>query len=176
MMWNRCANLLGMILIGAALAAVPSVPVVVSYVGGSAILGFIENERYFVNPGHSMPIVEVSESTWWTVYWVEMLCPWSGLVPGFAGLYLAGRGKEPNETPLPDQMPRWVLYACMVAAGITVGGTLLFWFATRTPWATMIVGWMLVWICGGTVGHLYARSLRQKSVVGPDAPPDPARR
>ena len=172
-MWRSCKSLFSAILIGAALAALPSVPIVESYVGGSAVHGLVDNERYFVNPSHGRPIVEVSKSTWWTVYWAERLWPWSALVLGFAGLYLAGDRKELNGMPAnpPAEMPPWVLYACMVAAVITVGGTLLCWIATRTPWVTMIVGWILVLISGGTVGHLYARSLTQNAATESDDPP-----
>jgi hypothetical protein len=172
-MWRWCAYLFGVMLIGVALAAVPSVAVVESYVGGSAVHGSVEDGRYFVNPVHGRPIAEVSGSTWRTVYWVERLWPWSALVPGLAGLFLAGYGKGPNWKPPPvphAEMPPWVLRACLACAGITVGGTLLGWFATRTPWATMLVGWILICICGGTVGRLYSRSLRQQSAAAPGAP------
>jgi hypothetical protein len=66
-MWRRCAFLSGVLLIGVAIAAVPSGAVVESYVGGSAVHGFVEDGRYFVDPKHGQPVVEVSESTWRTV-------------------------------------------------------------------------------------------------------------
>jgi hypothetical protein len=178
-MWRRCAYWSGVVLIAVALAAVPSVAIVPSYAGGSAVDGYVEEGQYFVNPSHGRPIAEVSESTWRAAYWVERLWPFSALVPGLIGLFLTGYGKGPNWKPPPvphAEPPPWVLWACLVCAGITVGGTLLFWFATRTPWVTMLVGWILICLCGGTVGSLYSRALRQQSTAEPDAVPDPARR
>ena len=175
-MGRRCVYLFGVMLIGVALAAVPSAAVVESYVGGSAVHGSVEDGRYFVNPGHGRPIAEVSEATWRTVYWVECLWPISALVPGLIGLSFVACAKGPNWKPppvLPAEPPPWVLWACLVCAWITVGGTLLCWFATRTPWVTILVGWILICLCGGTVGRLYLRSLRQQSTAEPDATPDP---
>ena len=77
--------MLGMLLIGVAIAAVPSGMIVESFVGGSAVHGHVEDGHYFVNPGHGRPIVEVSATTWRTVYWVERLWPFSILVPGLDG-------------------------------------------------------------------------------------------
>ena len=171
-MWRWCAYLFGVALIAVAVAALPSPMIVESYVGGSAVHGSVEDGRYFVNPGHGRPVAEVSESTWRAVYWVERLWPFSALVPGFAGLFLTGYGKGPNWKPLavpPAEPPPWVLWACLVGAGITVAGTLLFWFATRTPWATMLVGWILSCLCCGTVAWLWFRSLRQQQTAEPGA-------
>src|SRR5687767_15939687 len=92
-MWRWCLYLFGVVLIAVALAAVPSMMIVESYVGGSATHGYVEEGRYFVNPGHGRPIVEVSESTWRTVYWVERSWPWSILIPGLIGLLLTACGK-----------------------------------------------------------------------------------
>lgn len=176
-MLRRCAYFSGVMLIGVALGALPSVPIVESYVGGSAVHGSVEDGRYFVNPVHGRPIVEVSESTWWTVYWIERLCPWSIFVPGLVGLFLTGYGKGPNSKPPPippAQLPHWVLRACLVCTGIIVGGSLLCWFATRTPWVVMLVGYVLVCMCVGTIVLLYSRSLRQQSTPELDPANDPA--
>jgi hypothetical protein len=176
-MGRRCAYWSGVLLIAVALAAVPSLPVVESYVGGSAVHGSVEEGRYFVNPGHGRPIVEVSESTWRTVYRVERLSPWSALVPGLMGMLLTTYGRGPNGKPSvpPAELPPWVLWTCLAAAGITVGGALLCWFATRTPWVVMLVGWVLCCVSGGTVAGLYSRSLRQQSIPEPDTAPDTTR-
>ena len=178
-MWRRCAYLSGVLLIGVALAAVPSGAVVMSYVGGSAIDGHVEDGRYFVNPSHGRPIVEVSESTWRTVYWVERLWPFSVLVPGLIGLFLTGYGKEPSWKPPPVPLaepPPWVLWACLVSGWITIAGTWLFWVVVRVPWATMLVGWILICVNGGAVAWWYFRFLREQSTAEPDAAPDPARK
>jgi hypothetical protein len=169
------AHLFGVVLIGVALAAVPSVAIVPSYVGGSAVDGYVEDGRYFVNPGHGRPITQVSESTWRVAYWVERLWPWSAWIPGLIGLFLTTSKSGPNRKPPPippAEPPPWVLWACLVSTGITLGGTGLCWVATRAPWAVMLVGWILVCICCGTVGWLYSRSLRQQSAAAPDAAPD----
>lgn len=163
-MWRRCAFFTGILLIGAALAALPSLPVVESYVGGSAVHGSVEDGHYFVNPGHSMPIVEVSRSTWRTVYWVELLWPFSALVPGWAGLFLLGYGTGANwKPPLnpPKEMPPWMILACFASGVCIVAGTWLFWAAVRLPWATMLVGWILVCVSAGAVAWFYSRSLRR---------------
>ena len=72
-MWRWCASWFGVVLIAVAVVAVPSVAIVPSYAGGSAVDGYVEDGRYFVNPGHSQPVIEVSESTWRTVYWLALL-------------------------------------------------------------------------------------------------------
>src|SRR5439155_2993533 len=122
-MWRWCAYLSGVVLIVVAVATVPSGMVVESYVGGSAIHGYVEDGRYFVNPGHGRPIAEVSESTWRAVYWVERLWPLSALVPGLVGLFLTLYGMGPNwkpPPPPPKEMPPWVMRACLGSGGITV--------------------------------------------------------
>ena len=124
-MWRWCAYLFGVVLIAVALVAVPSVAIVPSYVGGSAIDGSVEDGRYFVNPGHGRPIVEVSESTWRVVYWVERLWPFSALLPCWVGIFLTVHGMGPNWKPPPAppaELPPWVLWACLVSAGITLAG------------------------------------------------------
>jgi len=174
-MMVRCAYWAGVMLIGVALAAVPSGAVVQSYVGGSAVHGSVEDGRYFVDPRHGRPIVEVSESTWRTVYWVERLWPLSILVPGFAGMFLLGCAKGPNSKPAPPQPkepPHWVLWSCLVAGWITIAGTWLFWHIVGVPWATMIVGWILICVSGGTVSWLWYRSLRQQSPAESDPAAD----
>ena len=177
-MWRRWAYWSGVVLILAALAAVPSVAIVPSYAGGSAVDGYVEDGRYFVNPSHGRPIVEVSEATWRTAYWVERLWPFSALVPGLTGLFLMGYGVGPNWKPPPvppAEPPPWVLWTCMASAIFIVAATLLFWVVVRVPWATMLVGWVLICVSSGTVGWLYSRALRQQSTAEPDAPPGPAR-
>jgi hypothetical protein len=168
-MWQWCAYLSGVTLIGVALAAIPSIAIVTSYVGGSAVHGSVENGRYFVNPSHGMPIVEVSEATWRTVYWVERAWPFSIFVPGLAGMFLTMCGKGPDWKPPPAppaEMPPWMLWVYLVGIGVIVGGTLLFWSVTRIPWATMLVGWILVCVCGAAIVRVYSRFLRQQSPAG----------
>jgi hypothetical protein len=177
-MWRRCAYWSGVVLILAALPAVPSVAIVPSYVGGSALDGHVEDGRYFVNPSHGRPSVEVSESTWRAVYWVERLWPLSALVPGWLGLFLTGYGKGPNwkpPPPPPQEMPPWVIRACMASGVFTVAATLLFWLVVRAPWATMFAAWILVCVSAGSVGWLYSRSLREQPTADAGAAPDPAR-
>ena len=164
-MWRWCAYLSGVVLIGVALVALPSVMIVESYVGGSAVHGHVEDGRYFVNPGHSQPIVEVSESTWRTVYWLERVWPFSALVPCWAGLFLVVFGKGPNWKPPPlppKELPPWFLWACGASSVFTVAGTLLFWVIVRIPWATMFVASILFYISVGTVSWFYSRSLRRQ--------------
>ena len=95
-----------MLLIAVALVALPSAMIVESYVGGSAIHGYVEDGRYFVNPGHGQPIAEVSESTWRAVYWVERLWPWSALIPCWIGMFLMAYGMGPNWKPPPTPAQR----------------------------------------------------------------------
>jgi hypothetical protein len=171
----RCLYWSGVLLIGVALAAVPSVAIVESYVGGSAIHGHIQNGRYFVNPGHGRPIVEVSESTWRTVYWLERLWPWSALLPAWIGIILTASGMGPKWKPPPAppaEMPPGMLWPYLVGAQITVGGALLCWVITGTPWVTMLVGWILLCVCGGTCAWLYTRFLRQQPAAEPHDPLD----
>ena len=176
-MWRWCAYLLGVALIAVALAAVPSPMIALSYVGGSAVDGHVEDGRYFVNPGHGRPIAEVPESTWRAVYWLERLWPLSALVPGLAGLFLlTGYGMGPNWRPPPAppaEPPRWFLWACLGSAWVTIAGAGLCWAAFRAPWAAMLVGWVLFCASTGTVGWLYSRDLRQQSAGGPGAAPGP---
>ena len=164
-MWRWCAYLLGLVLIAVALVGVPSGAIVESYVGGSAVHGYVEDGRYCVNPGHGRPVVEVSESTWRTVYWLELLWPLS-IVPGLIGVVLMLSGMGPNwkpPPPPPREMPPWVVRACGASGMFTVAGTWLFWEAVRVPWATMLAAWILFWSSAGWVGWLYSRSLRQQS-------------
>jgi len=177
-MWRRCAYLSGVVLIAVALVAVPSGAIVPSYVGGSAVAGYVKGGRYFVNPEHGRPIVEVSESTWRAVYWVERLWPFSALVPGLTGLFLTECGRGPNGKPPPvppAQPPPWVLWACLVCAGFIIAGTWLCWIVTRTPWVVMLVGWILICAGGGTCSWFYSRALRQQWTAEPSAAADPSR-
>src|ERR1043166_5552323 len=124
------AYVLGVLLIGAAIAAVPSIAIVESYVGGSAVRGGVKNGRFFVDPGHSQPIIEVTESTWHTVYWMERLWPFSALVPFFAGsiLWLYGKGPDWKPSPaVPKELPPWAVRACAAGGAFTVIATWLFW-------------------------------------------------
>jgi hypothetical protein len=176
-MWRRCAYISGVLLLAVAVAAVPSVAIIESYVGGSAIHGSVEDGRYFVNPGHGQPIAEVAESTWRTVYWLERLWPFSILIPCWTGLFLTAYGKGPNwkpPPPPPKELPQPVIWACGAAGVFTVIATWLFWVVVRVPWATMLAGWMLLCVSGGSVVWWYARSLRQQDAAEPSA--DPARR
>lgn len=170
-----CAYWSGVLLIAVALVAVPSVAIAPSYAGGSAVDGSVEGGRYFVNPSHGRPIVEVSEATWRAVYWVERLWPWSVLVPGLTGLFLVGCGKGPNWKPAPPppkEPPPWVLWSCLVSGWITIAGTWLFWHIVRVPWATMTAGWILICVSGGSVSWLWRRSLRQQSTAESDPAAD----
>lgn len=162
-MWRSCASVAGVLLITVALAAAPSVPVVESYVGGSAVHGQIVGDRYFVDPGHGRPIVEVSESTWHAVYWLERVWPFSVFVPGLFGLLLVGHGRGPNGEPPPRppaELPPRVLWACLVSAWIIIAGTWLFWVAVRVPWATMLAGWALICVNVAAVVWFHSRSFR----------------
>jgi hypothetical protein len=172
-----CAYLSGVVLVAVAIAAAPSEAIITSYAGGSAVHGYVEDGHYFVNPTHGRPVVEVAESTWRAVYRVERVWPWSVLVPGLTGLFLVVSGMKPNRKPPPAppvESPPWLIRACAVSAGVVVGGTLLCWYATRAPWATMLVGWILICVNGGTVAWLYTRFLRQQPTAEPGAAPDPA--
>ena len=167
---RRWASVAGVLLIGVAILAVPSGMVVESYVGGSATHGHVEGGRYFVNPGHGRPVVEVSEATWRKVYWVERLWPFTALVPGLIGLFLADYGKGPNRTPPPPaELPPWVVWTCGAAGVFVVLGTWLFWVAVRVPWATMLAGWALVCVAVGSVVWVYSRSVRRQPTAGPGA-------
>jgi hypothetical protein len=84
--------LVRVVLISVALAAVPSVAIVPSYVGGSAVDGYVQDGSYFVNPGHGRAIARVPASSWRAVYWAERLWPWSALVPGLTGLFRTAHG------------------------------------------------------------------------------------
>ena len=53
-MWLRAAYWSGVFLIVVGLAALGSPAIVESYVGGSAIYGYVEDGRYFVEPGHGL--------------------------------------------------------------------------------------------------------------------------
>jgi hypothetical protein len=164
-MWRWCAWFSGVLLIAVAIAAVPSIMIVESYVGGSAILGYSEDGRYFVDPGHSEPIVEVSESTWRTVYWVEWLWPWSALLPAWIGMSLLPHGMGPNWKPPPappKEMPPWVLWRCLASGVCTVLASLLFWKVVGVPWATMLFAWILICLSVGWVSWLYTRALREQ--------------
>jgi hypothetical protein len=169
----------GVLLIAVALAAAPSVPVVESYVGGSAVHGQVVGDRYFVDPKHGRPPVEVSESTWRAVYWLERVWPFSAFVPGFLGLFLIGYGKGPNAEPPatpPAEVPPRVLWACLVSAWIVMAGTWLFWVAVRVPWATMLAGWVLLCTSAVAVGWFFSQSARQQAAGDTDSAPDAARK
>jgi hypothetical protein len=163
-MWRRSAFLTGVLLIGVAIAAVPSGAVVQSYVGGSAVHGFVEDGRYFVEPKHGQPIVEVSESTWRTVYWVERLWPFSAVIPCWVGMFLIAYGKGPDWKPPPappKKLPDWMVWTCGLAGVFVVVATALFWYAVRIPWATMLAGWILMCVTTGTIVWFFSRSLRR---------------
>jgi hypothetical protein len=165
-MLRRCLCWPGVLLIVIAIAAVPSSMIAESYVGGSAIHGSVEDGHYFVNPGHSQPIVEVSESTWRTVYWVERLAPFSALIPGLAGLFLVGYAKGSDRQPPavpPAPLPPRVLWACLVSGWIMMAAIWLCWVVVRTPWVVMVFGWLLICVSAGIVGVVYSRSPRPPS-------------
>lgn len=175
MMWRWCAWLGGVVLIAVAVAAVPSIMIVESYVGGSATHGYIKDGRYFVDPGHSQPITEVSEMTWRAVYWVEWLWPWSALLPGWVGLFLTSHAVGPNwkpPPPPPKEMPPSVLRACLACGVFTVLASLLFWKMVGIPWATMLFGYVLFCVSVGWVSWLYSRALREEAAAKPDAAPE----
>jgi len=160
----RLAYWIGVLLILIALATLPAIAVVPSYAGGSAVAGYVKDGRYFVDPRHGQPIVEVSESMWRTVYWVERLWPFLPLAFGLAGLFLTTHGRSPNALPPPEppkELPPWMLWRCLWGALVTVGGTWLFWSLTRIRWATMLVGWFLACVACATIVWSYIRSLRR---------------
>jgi len=167
-MWRRCMYLCGVVLIGVAIAAVPSGAIVESYVGGSAVHGSVEDGNYFVNPGHNQPIVEVSESTWRTVYWMERVWPFSAVIPCWIGMLLIAYGKGPNWKPTPPppkELPEWMVWTCGAAGVFVVVATLMFWYEVRIPWATMLAGWVLMCVTVGTIVWLYSRSLRKRAAA-----------
>src|SRR5262245_31600146 len=167
-MCRRGAYVSGVLLIGVAVVALPSVAVVESYIGGSAVNGFVEDGRYFVNPGHSQPIVEVSETTWRTVYWLERLWPFSAGIPCCVGRFLIGCGKGGDRKPLPappKELPPWMVWLCGGGGVFIVIATLLFWSAVRVPWATMLFGWSIMCVTVGTIVWYHSRSLRQQSTA-----------
>jgi len=178
-MWLRLAYWTGVLLIGVAIVAVPSLSIVVSYAGGSALDGFIEDGRYFVDPGHNQPIAEVSESMWQTVWWVERLWPFSALVPAWIGMFLTAYGMGPDWKPAPvppGDMPPWFVWLSGAAGALAVAGGLLCWTLFRTPWVTMLVGYILACLGVATVVWLYTRFLGRQSAAAPDAAPDPTRK
>ena len=171
-MGRRCAYLFGVVLVGVAIAAVPSAMILESYVGGSAVHGSIEDGHYFVDPRHGRPVVEVSAATWRAVYWVERLWPFSILVPGWVGMFLMACARRPDWKPLPSpprELPPWVLWTCLASALVIVAGTVLFWYAVRIPWATMLAAWVLICVNGALVVWLYTRSLRRQSPAPPSS-------
>jgi hypothetical protein len=173
MMWRQCANYLGVVLIAVAIVAVPSSMIVEAYVGGSAIHGSVDDGRYYVNPGHSQPIVEVSASTWRAVYWVERLAPFSALIPGLTGLFLVGYAKGPYRQTAPAStapLPPWMLWACLVSGWIIMAAIWLCWVVVRTPWVVMVFGWVVICVSVGTIVLLYSRSRRQLPSAGPSDP------
>lgn len=79
-----------------------------------------------------------------------------------------------NPPPLPPAgPPQRVLWACLLDAGVTVGGTCLFWFAVRVPWATMLVGWVLACLAVAACAWVYSRALRRLSTADPSAATEP---
>ena len=163
-MWRRRAHLLGVLLIGVSIVAVPSGTIVESYVGGSAVHGSVEDGHYFVNPGHSQPILEVSKGTWRTVYWVERLWPFSAIVPCWIGMFLLAYGKGPDWKPPPDppkELPEWMVWTCGAGGVFIVVATVLFWYAVRAPWATMLFGWIMICATTATIVWFFSRSLRR---------------
>ena len=103
----------------------PSEAIVSSYVGGSAVHGTNKDGRFFVDPKHGHPIVEVSESTWRTVWWVQRLWPFSALIPGLLGMFLMSYGMGPNWKSLPDppdEPPPWVMRLYLAGTAFIVGG------------------------------------------------------
>jgi hypothetical protein len=167
-MWRGFAFWAGVLLIGVAAVAVPSGAILASYAGGSALDGYVEDGRYFVDPGHGQPIAEVSEATWRTVYWVERLWPFSALIPCWLGMALLACGMGPDCKPVqvpPGDPPDWMLQACGVGALITVGGALAFWKVVGIPWATLLFGWLLCCVSIGWVTWSYTRWLRQQETT-----------
>lgn len=156
----------GVLLIGVALVTLPAGPIAESYVGGSAVHGHIDNGRFFVNPGHGQPIVEVSEATWDTLFWLERLWPFSALLPGLAGIALTAYGMGPSWKPVampPGDPPRWVMWEIMLSVGVTIAGTMLCGAFSRTPWLTMLVAYVLFCIAVGRVTWLWTRVLRRQA-------------
>jgi hypothetical protein len=64
-----------------------------------------------------------------------------------------------------------MLWSCGAGALVIVGGTLLFWYAVRVPWATMITAWVLICLVTGSLGWLFSRSLREERTGEPGAAP-----
>lgn len=169
-MLPRLTPLFGLLLIGVAVAAVPSAAVVPASVGGSAVLGHVTDGRYFVNPGHGRPVVEVSERSWRAAYWVECLRPWSALLPGWAGLFLGIR-RTPTPSP-PGKVPPRAVTACLAGSVLVLAGAAAGWALTGSPWAAVLVGWALVCACVLAVGSLCGRGVRDQgtaSVAGTDS-------
>ncbi len=160
---RRGAFIFGVLLIVVAIVAFPSGMVVSSYASGSASHGRVVDGRYFVNPQHGQPVVEVSKTMWWTVYWSEKFWPFSALIPGWVGMFLMSYGKGPNQEPTPPppaEFPRWMVWMCGAAGVFVVFATLLFWAAVRIPWATMVAAWVLLCVTVGFIVWVHARSVK----------------
>jgi hypothetical protein len=175
-MGRWCAYLSGLLLIAVALVALPSGMIVESYAGGSAVHGSVEDGRYFVNPGHGWPVVEVPESTWRTVYWLELLWPLS-VVPGLIGGVLMMSGMGPNWKPAPVPPGHPPLGITAVGAGIMMGlvaaGARLGWLAGRATWVAEVGGCLGLYVGGGLCVSLMVRHWRRQSSAQPGAAPAP---
>lgn len=173
-MWQRVALGAGVALVGVAVLAVPSVAVVGAYAGGSAVHnGYVEDGRYFVAPCHGKPVAEVSGPLWRTVYWVEMLWPWSAVVTGLLGLFLTGADRWSDGPPPvpPPEPPPWLLGACAAVVVVTLAGARVAWVVTGAAWVVWLVGWALVCAGAALVGWLYKDLWRRAAAAGPGAAP-----
>jgi hypothetical protein len=99
------------------------------------------------------------------------------LILGLTGMFLTSHGMGPNwkTAPQPKEPPPWVMRASIASGLFTVIGTLLFWVTFHVPWATMLLGWILICVSTGAIMWLYSRSLRQQPPAEPGVAPDQGR-
>lgn len=161
-MWRWCAFWCSMVLFGMALVALPAITIVPSYLGGSAHHGYFEDGRYFVG-GHGRT-AEVSESAWWLAYWVEILFPFSILVPAAAGYVLYRLQALPNQPRLRSAEVHPFLAALTGIVTVWTGAG-LGWLIGRAPWTIWLGGWLGLYVGIGLLVWLIKHRARQHFIA-----------